>query len=365
MRSFALSMAPFSVLAIVLLIPVLPADAQDQSADSEERITRQRATLELRTTSSTTVATTYFTSDTARESLVDTASGAWWALSHGLELAYRFSPQVSARVAWMPGFTFPSRYSGDENRRRNGAANLRLEAPVVLFGPAEGGVSADGREGGEDGLAGGDRIDGVIGSAPFTLTAAPVGVVKIRGYDLEAQADRRQAGETYNAEHPDIKAHAAGFALSQTAAAGAGVTVRGEQELLFYFPADYKEQSLAYFDTNLVRAGIPDTEEYETIYYRYRLAGSLGATWTAQELPRTQWALSLDVGGWYMPAPIVDDILVADTDRFLLSAEPAVSVAPAAWNGRTRLELSWGIPLWGKNEDARHEVTFGVRAAIF
>ncbi|MFP4612745.1 MAG: hypothetical protein ACLFM5_05085, partial [Spirochaetaceae bacterium] len=206
---------------------------------------------------------------------------------------------------------------------------------------------------------------GVIGSAPFTLTAAPVGVVKIRGYDLEAQADRRQAGETYNAEHPDIKAHAAGFALSQTAAAGAGVTVRGEQELLFYFPADYKEQSLAYFDTNLVRAGIPDTEEYETIYYRYRLAGSLGATWTAQELPRTQWALSLDLGGWYMPAPIVDDILVADTDRFLLSAEPAVSVAPAAWNGRTRLELSWGIPLWGKNEDARHEVTFGVRAAIF
>ncbi|MFP4705088.1 MAG: hypothetical protein ACLFMV_09820, partial [Spirochaetaceae bacterium] len=148
-------------LAAGPLLPVVTADDAPPSPAAPEE-TSSTATLELRTTSSTTVATTYFTSDTARESLVDTASGAWWALSHGLELAYRFSPQVSARVGWMPGFTFPSRYSGDENRRRNGAANLRLEAPVVLFGPA-GRALAD--------------TGGVIGSAPFTLTAAPVGVV--------------------------------------------------------------------------------------------------------------------------------------------------------------------------------------------
>ncbi|MFW5807372.1 MAG: hypothetical protein ACOCWU_06860, partial [Spirochaetota bacterium] len=177
-------------------------------------------TLESSVVVSTDLAPSFFDSAATRRQLADTPSGPWWSLAYGLELGYGFSPAVGARVSWRPGFTFPSRYSGDENRRRNGASNLRLEVPLLLPG------------------------------GPVSFTAAPVGIIKIRGYDLDAQTDRRQAGETYIAEHPDRKAHALGVALHERLPLGGRSVLTAGQEVLFYFPADYDEQSLPYYDQN-------------------------------------------------------------------------------------------------------------------
>jgi hypothetical protein len=205
----------------------------------------------------------------------------------------------------------------------------------------------------------------LLATAPIDLTFTPVGIIRIPGYDLENQSELRQQGEPYVAEHPDIKANALGFALEERLPLGPRAALSAAQELLFYFPADYEEQSLANYDTNLVRDGIEGAEAYETIYYRYRAAASLGATYTLQEAPRTRWTAGLTLGGHFMPAPIVDDILVENTDSFLLSAEPSISVAPRAWNGRTSLELSWSIPVMGKNHDAEHEIALAIRTTLF
>jgi hypothetical protein len=306
-------------------------------------------------------ASSFFDGGGVREPLSDTAHGSWWSLAYGMEIAYGLSPAVGARIGWLPGFTFPSRYTGDEDRRRNGASNLRVVVPVLLVGAGE--VPTGAGTGQEQG--GGRRWGLLADSTAFSLTAAPVGIIKIRGYDLEAQADRRQAGETYTAEHPDRKAHAAGLALAEAVPLGRRVRLLSSQQVLFYFPADYEEQSLANYDTNLVRDGIDGAEPFETIYYRYRAAASLGATYTLQEAPRTRWTAGLSVGGHFMPAPIVDDILVENTDSFLVSAEPSISVAPRAWNGRTSLELSWSIPVIGKNHDAEHEIALALRTTLF
>lgn len=306
-------------------------------------------------------ASSFFDGDGTRESLADTAHGSWWSLAYGMEMAYGFSPTVGARIAWLPGFTFPSRYTGDENRRRNGASNLRLVVPVLLMGAG----GATGSEGTEQDEAVARRRGLLADRAGFSLTAAPVGIIKIRGYDLEAQADRRQTGETYIAEHPDRKAHALGLALAETMALGRRTRLRASQEALFYFPADYTEQSLANYDLNLVREGIEDADQFDTIYYRYRLSGSLGGSYVLQEAPRTRWRAGLTVIGHYMPAPIVDDILVENTDSFVVAAEPAISVSPAVWNYRTSFELSWSIPLFGKNEDAAHEIALALRTTLY
>ena len=145
---------------------------------------------------------------------------------------------------------------------------------------------------------------------------------------------------------------------------GRRTTLTAGQEVLFYFPADYAEQSLANYDLNLIREGIEDADQFDTIYYRYRLSGSLGASYLLQEAPNTRWRAGLDLDGRYMPAPIVDDILVENTDSFLFSATPSISVSPRVWNHRTSLELSWSIPLFGKNEDAVHEVAFAIRTTL-
>ncbi len=359
-RSFFLSLW-FHVCAGVLLVFFTPGLTAENLGEIGGHAARSVApgALESSVLVSSDLAGSFFDDEGALTSLADTASGPWWSLSYGLELTYGFSPAVGARLSWLPGFTFPSRYSGDEKRRRNGASNLRLEVPTVLLGGLETGGAA-----GESARAAAETPAGLLGTAPVEVTVAPVGIIKIRGYDLEAQADRRQAGETYIAEHPDRKAHALGVAFGERLPVGRRTTLTAGQEVLLYFPADYAEQSLANYDLNLVRAGLEDAEPYDTIYYRYRLSGSLGATHLLQEAPRTRWRAGLDLDGHFMPAPIVDDILVENTDSFLFSATPSISVAPRVWNHRTSLELSWSIPLFGKNEDAVHEVAFAIRTTL-
>ena len=286
----------------------------------------------------TTFAPSYFDHEGRRIRLSETDPGAWWALSWGLGVSYGFTDQVGATLEWFPGFTVPSGYLGDDDRYRDGASNLRAEVPVVLLRPP------------------GEAEPGALGNGPFTLTAAPVAVVKIAGFDMAAQYDRRRAGEAYVAEHADPKAHAAGLATSQSLKIVPRFSVRARQELLWYFPADYAEQSLAAYEQNVVRADLSNVDTYEKIRYRYRVGGSLEGKYELESETTGRWTPGLSVGGWFCPAPIVDDVIVEDTQSFLLSARPSVEWAPAAWDGQTTFALGFSIPLWGRNTDATHEV---------
>ncbi|MFO8064600.1 MAG: hypothetical protein R6V29_08190 [Spirochaetia bacterium] len=347
---------------IELVVPALAAMAlfvvaQNLSAAptgfdlSAAPVVPEAGTLEVAITPAVPFAPSFFDQNAERHSLREpgddsqTAAGSWWALSYGLEVGYGITPWLGARLKWLPGFTFPSRYSENPDVRRNGASNLRVEVPLLILAEQE--------------TAG--ELTGVFGRAPFSLTVAPVGVVKIRGYDMEKQAELRQSGDAYIAEHPDRKAHAAGLATAQQTHVGPGFSVFAAQEMRFYFPADYEEQSLANYDQNLARAGIEDTGTFNTIDYRYRLAGALGGRYVLQNQSSTQWVGALSLHGHFMPPPIVDDILVENTDRFLISVEPRLAVAPGAWEGKTSIELGYAIPLFGKNEDARNEISLSVR----
>jgi hypothetical protein len=255
----------------------------------------------------------------------------------------------------LPGFVYPSGYGGDEKRRRNGATNVRLSVPVVLLSgempPLATGLSAPPLP----------EI-GLLGQSPVRVTTAPIGVIKIRGYDFEKQWDLRRQGEDYVAEHPDTKAHAAGIGVSQLWPVSERIDLTAEEEIIFYFPADYAEQSLSNYEQNLIRDPIAGIEAYETIYYRYRLSGELGAAYLLGGAPGNGWIAKLDLSGWFRPAPIVDDIIVEDTDSFLLSLEPAIELTPAVWQGRTRFELAYSFPLLGKNTDAAHRISFTIRS---
>jgi hypothetical protein len=304
------------------------------------------------------ISVNWFNEEGSRQGPSATPAGTSSAYSTGVSVSAGLSALLAARLAWQPGFTFASRYAGDADRRRNGASNLRLEIPLRL-------LAAPGVAPASDPPSPHSVPPGLLGRAPIDLTVAPVGIIKIRGYNLEAQADRRQAGETYIAEHPDIKANALGFALGERVPLGPRAALSSEQEILFYFPADYAEQSLANYDQNLVRDGIDGADGYDTIYYRYRLSGAVGGSYLLQDFPKNRWTAGLSLGGHYMPAPIVDDILVENTDSFLVSIEPSIAVAPRAWNGRTSFELSWSIPLFGKNKDATHEIALAFRTTLY
>jgi hypothetical protein len=267
-------------------------------------------------------------------------------------LSYGLSDTAAIRLAWLPGFTFPSGYADDQKQQRNGASNLTLQVPVLLLSTPSGPDEAN-------------TSSGLFGAGPIALTATPTAVIKIRGYNLENQATLRSQGEDYIAEHPDRKAHALGLGLREAFRLSNRARLDVSQELLFYFPADYDEQSLANYDTNLVRDGIDGADPYDTIYYRYRLSGTVGGSYLLQDFPRNRWTAGLSVGGHFMPAPIVDDILVENTDSFLVSVEPSIGVEPGVWNGRSGFELSWSIPLFGKNEDATHEIALAFRTTLY
>jgi hypothetical protein len=213
-----------------------------------------------------------------------------------------------------------------------------MEVPVVLLRPP------------------GEAEPGALGNGPFTLTAAPVAIVKIRGYDMATQYNRRRTGDAYVAEHADPKAHAAGLATSQSLRIAPRFSVRAGQELLLYFPADYEEQSLANYEQNIVRGDVPNVDAYQKIRYRYRVGGSLEGKYELESETTGRWTPGFSVGGWFFPAPIVDDVVVEDTQSFLLSVRPSVEWAPAAWDGQTTFALGFSIPLWGKNTDATHQV---------
>lgn len=346
-----ISYAAYVIAFMIMVATEIPAQKSTETPPPVMGL--EAGTLESTGFVSTQITRSAFDDGTRREGPDAGAEESWSLISSGLTIAYGVSPTVGVRLSWLPGFVFYSRYTEDANRRRSGASNLRLDTPLRVLSASRDAGSFD-----ADSTA-------LIGRAPIDLTFTPVGIIRIPGYDLENQSELRQQGEPYVAEHPDIKANALGFALGERLPLGPRAALSAGQEILFYFPADYEEQSLANYDTNLVRDGIDGAEPYDTIYYRYRLTGDVGGSYLLQDFPRNRWTAGLSVGGHFMPAPIVDDILVENTDSFLVSIEPSIAVEPQVWSGRSEFELSWSIPLVGKNEDATHEIALAFRTTLY
>lgn len=301
-------------------------------------------------------ASSYFTAEWKRAERGQAVDGAWWGLGSGLAVSYGLSERFGIVVDWLSGWTFASGYTEDENARRQGPANLRIAVPILLVSEMR--ASGGGLEPAPRRPPG--RGGALIGLGPVTLKAAPVGVIDIPGYDMDVQAERFRNGSSYVAEPPDVAAHALGMQLSQRMSPVEQVRVEAGQEFLYYFPADYEAQSLDNYQTNVVRSSLADADAYETIYYRFGLRWTIGGWYFVPTAAGHELSPGLFLEGRHRPRPVVDDILVEDTDSHLVSITPRIRWTPPLWGGRTTFSLGAGVPLFGKNSDAAHELSFAV-----
>ena len=264
------------------------------------------------------------------------------AFNLGFALEYGILPWITAAIQWTPGWTpwsdvtaaalFPlSNFEGDFNT--NGVADLFVGAKFQILGD-----------------------NGPVENDMFRLAVAAGVIVPLPGPDFSKEVPNVMANKDATIASMDRHVFAFGGRFYFDWIINENFFLNLYNETIFY-PI---EQDGKYDGANLgaaVAQGQPDVK----VNYKYRLTFEVEPVYSTDLADGVRLTAGLPVNYRFNPAPEIDGTSDSDYNSHSLYVTPNVGVFLTNTPLPLEFKLQYGIPVWGQNTYARHNITAQIR----
>jgi hypothetical protein len=286
-------------------------------------------------------------------------------LNLGFALEFGIIDWITAAVQWAPGINVWSEL--DDARLKGAGSSVNINGVADLF------VGAKVQIAGEKAPLKTDRLRFAIG---------PGVKIPLPGQDFKDQAANAGAGNTVTAANLDTHVLGAGARLYFDYIFNEHFFINLYNETIFYpIEGDIKKASITEYGvlaSPTMSAAAPNADV--KVKYGYDLTFELepvfstslgsGITFTAglpvnyKFTPGHSYSVSAGSGamvGADVIEKAIKDNITEDEPTHMLKVKPNISFFFTNWFLPTDIGLTYGIPVWGQNTLARHEITLKVK----
>jgi len=246
---------------------------------------------------------------------------------------------LSAYIQWFPGYTVWSDYA---------AADGTTDIPGGVLGFENADINGyfDVTAGAQFEMVG---VKGLLKSRRFRVLAGPQVVVPMPNPDYQAEIDRAEDGGDWSintAKH----VFGLGGRLTADLIISELVFINLLADFIYHFPGD--------------KASYLDPTQTRTVRFGYTLIAELEPRLVSGVDPGLRVGFGLPARIRMSPPPEVDGQTRQDESTLLLSLSPAFSLYLDSPLVPLEIELSYGVPLWGRNALNQRSVKLQVTTDI-
>jgi hypothetical protein len=252
----------------------------------------------------------------------------------GGAVEYGVTDWMSAAVQWAPGWNVWSQFDDpaallDDNSRLNGPFDVFAGAKIQVVGE-----------------------NGLVANEKFRIAFAPGVKVPLPDPDWQKQADNQSAGDPWNVRNVDKHALGIGARAYADYVINKMLYVNLYSEFIYYLKKDRD-------NTDLWPAG-PLSVDAE-VEYGYDLTLEAEPHFEMMFGDGLRLGIGVPATVSMNPAEKRDGVEVADSEGYLFSVSPSVSLFLMKFFIPTELKVGYTLPLLGKNSDAVNRVVFQLK----